>query len=78
MIALVWFRRDLRGAYVRRHVPELRGVPAAHLAEPWRMPDEVQSASACVIGEHYPHPIVDHGVARQAATERYRAAARSG
>jgi deoxyribodipyrimidine photo-lyase len=68
-------RFDPRGAYVRRHVPELRGVPDEHLREPWRMPDEVQRAAGCVIGRDYPAPIVDHLEARREALERFRAAA---
>ena len=65
-------RHDPDGSYVRRWVPELEGVPDEHLAEPWQMPDEVQEACGCVIGEDYPEPIVDHAIARQEALERYR------
>jgi deoxyribodipyrimidine photo-lyase len=67
---------DPDGSYVRRYVPELATVPREHLAEPWRMPDDMQRACGCVIGRDYPEPIVDHASARQAALERYRAAAR--
>ena len=35
-------RYDPGGRYVRRYVPELRGVPDRYLAEPWTMPEEVQ------------------------------------
>jgi deoxyribodipyrimidine photo-lyase len=69
-------RFDPDGAYVRRHVPELRDVPGRWLAEPWTMPDAVQRACGCVIGRDYPEPIVDHAVARRQALERYGAAAR--
>ncbi|HEY7074742.1 MAG TPA: deoxyribodipyrimidine photo-lyase [Solirubrobacteraceae bacterium] len=65
-------RFDPDGAYVRRHVPELRRVPAAFLREPWTMPDDVQREAGCVIGVDYPEPIVDHAEARRAALERYR------
>ena len=68
---------DPRGAYVRRHVPELRDVPEEYLREPWTMPEEVQQAAGCVIGRDYPGPIVDHREARLRAIERYRAAAGS-
>lgn len=67
-------RLDPNGSYVRRYVPELRGVPDAWLSEPWRMPEEVQRAAGCVIGADYPAPIVDHAQARRAALERYAAA----
>jgi deoxyribodipyrimidine photo-lyase len=66
-------RYDPDGRYVRRHVPELREVPDAWLAEPWTMPEDVQRASGCVIGVDYPEPIVDHAEARRAALERYAA-----
>ena len=65
-------RYDPNGDYVRRYVPELRDVPDRYLAEPWTMPEEVQREAGCVIGEDYPEPIVDHGVAREEALERYR------
>ena len=68
-------RFDPRGAYVRRHVPELENVPDRYLAEPWEMPPELQREAGCVIGRHYPAPIVDRRVAREAALERYRSAA---
>jgi deoxyribodipyrimidine photo-lyase len=63
---------DPDGTYVRRYVPELRDVPDEHLAEPWRMPEEVQRESGCLIGTDYPAPIVDHREAREHALERYR------
>jgi deoxyribodipyrimidine photo-lyase len=71
-------RFDPDGRYVRAYVPELARVPAAYLAEPWRMPPAEQQRAGCRIGRDYPAPIVDHGVARQAALERYRAAAAAG
>jgi len=67
-------RFDPDGAYVRRWVPELRGVPPERLSEPWTMRAEEQAAAGCVIGRDYPEPIVDHAVERRRALERYRAA----
>lgn len=69
-------RFDPDGAYVRRWVPELAGVPDGRLAEPWRMTPDEQSAAGCVIGRDYPEPIVDHRHERARAIERYRAAGR--
>lgn len=68
-------RLDPSGAYVRRHLPELRGVPDAYLAEPWKMPLEVQRQAGCLIGRDYPQPIVDHLQSRREALARYAAAA---
>jgi deoxyribodipyrimidine photo-lyase len=67
-------RYDPDGSYVRRYVPELHDVPDRYLAEPWTMPLEIQRDCGCVIGRHYPEPIVDHAEARRAALARYGAA----
>lgn len=64
-------RFDPDGAYVRRWVPELRGVPAASIHEPWRMSAAAQVASGCRIGVDYPAPIVDHAEARARALAVY-------
>jgi len=50
---------DPEGVFIRRWVPELAGVSTKHLAEPWRLPLTEQRAAGCVIGSHYPAPIVD-------------------
>jgi deoxyribodipyrimidine photo-lyase len=63
---------DPEGTYVRRYVPELIDVPDRYLHEPWTMPEEVQHAAGCIIGEHYPGPIIDHKQAREEALQRYR------
>ena len=67
-------RHDPRGAYARRYVPELSEVAERYLREPWTMPDDVQREAGCMIGEHYPEPIVDHAEARREALARYRQA----
>jgi deoxyribodipyrimidine photo-lyase len=66
-------RHDPDGEYVRRWVPELRGVPLEKLAEPWTMSAEEQAAAGCVIGEDYPGPVVDHHEERRRAMARYGA-----
>ena len=65
-------RFDPENVYVRRYLPELRGVPDEYMREPWLMPEEVQREAGCVIGREYPAPIVDHRQAREEALERYR------
>ncbi|MFI2755199.1 cryptochrome/photolyase family protein [Cellulomonas sp. P22] len=52
-------RFDPDGTYVRRWVPELRGVPGAAVHEPWTLP-----ASAA---PDYPPRVVDHAVEREVA-----------
>lgn len=65
-------RHDPNGVYVRKYVPELRKVPDEYIAEPWKMPDEIQQSAGCVIGKDYPGPIIDHAEARKVALDRYR------
>ncbi len=65
-------RYDPQGRYVRRWVPELAAVPDEHIHEPWRMPPAMQRKIGCVIGQHYPAPVVDHGWARERALAAYR------
>jgi deoxyribodipyrimidine photo-lyase len=62
-------RYDPDGVYVRRWMPELAGVPARYIHQPWTMPPEVQRESGCVIGQDYPPPILDHGWARDRALD---------
>jgi deoxyribodipyrimidine photo-lyase len=62
-------RFDPRGRYVRRFLPELRGVPDRHLHRPWE--------AACPPSD-YPPPVVDHAHQRQLALARYQAARRKG
>ena len=66
-------RFDPDGAYVRRWVPELAGVPIERVHEPWTMPPDEQDAVGCRIGRDYPAPIVDHGAARDRALAVYAA-----
>jgi deoxyribodipyrimidine photo-lyase len=61
---------DPTGTYVRRWVPELAGVPLAHLHTPWTMAAAEQEAAGCVLGVHYPAPIVDHQQAAREARDR--------
>ena len=69
--------QDPRGIFIRRWLPELAGVPAAHVHMPWTMPHDTQIAAGCVIGRDYPPPIVDHAAAVRAAKRRL-AAVRNG
>ena len=63
---------DPDGAYVRRWNPELARVPDKHIHAPWLMPLDIQRQAGCVIGQHYPAPIVEHGVARDRVLAAYK------
>lgn len=62
--------QDPSGEFIRKFVPELRGVAEEHLAEPHKMSLDQQSQSGCRIDVDYPAPIVEHSVAYKAARER--------
>jgi len=58
-------RFDPDGAYVRRWVPELDGVPAPDVHHPWTLPGGPPAG--------YPPPLVDHAAERREALARYEA-----
>jgi len=65
---------DPDGAYIRRWVPELAKVPDKFIHQPQKMAKSDQIRAGCVLGEAYPHPIVDHAWARQRTLDAYKAA----
>jgi deoxyribodipyrimidine photo-lyase len=62
---------DEEGAYVRRWVPEIAALPDRYLHQPSMAPKEVLDSSGIDLGKTYPHPIVDHRDAREAALAAY-------
>ncbi|MBS7702565.1 cryptochrome/photolyase family protein [Chelatococcus asaccharovorans] len=64
-------RFDAAGAYVRRWVPELAGLPDKWLHKPWAAPADVLEKAGVTLGESYPKPIVDHDAARRRARDAY-------
>ncbi|GAB4202704.1 MAG: deoxyribodipyrimidine photo-lyase [Roseiflexaceae bacterium] len=69
---------DPRGEYVRRYLPELRGVPERYIHAPWTMPPDEQRRAGVQIGRDYPAPVVDHAARRDRALAMYRAARAQG
>jgi deoxyribodipyrimidine photo-lyase len=65
--------QDPEGLFIKEYVPELATVPLEYLAEPHKMPFSLQQNVGCIIGTHYPEPIVDHTSAFKLARERYGA-----
>ncbi|MCG8503204.1 MAG: DNA photolyase family protein [Sphingomonadales bacterium] len=62
---------DPDGTYIRRWVPELARLAAAHVHVPWTAPREVLAEAGILLGETYPRPIVDHAAARARALAAY-------
>ncbi|MCJ8743403.1 hypothetical protein PDJAM_G00093610 [Pangasius djambal] len=65
-------RTDPNGDYIRRYLPVLRGFPAKYIYDPWNAPESVQKSAKCVIGVHYPKPMVHHAEASRLNIERMK------
>ncbi|XP_053280066.1 cryptochrome-1 [Pleuronectes platessa] len=65
-------RTDPNGDFIRRYLPVLRGFPAKFIYDPWNAPEAVQAAAKCVIGLHYPKPMVHHAEASRLNIERMK------
>ena len=62
---------DPSGEYTRSYVPELERMPERHLFNPWEAPKDILSSAGVVLGETYPHPVVDLKTSREQALEAY-------
>lgn len=62
---------DTAGDYVRHWIPELARLPDRFLHRPWEAPAGVLAQADVKLGESYPHPIVEHRAAREAALAAY-------
>jgi deoxyribodipyrimidine photo-lyase len=63
---------DSQGAYVRRWVPELAGMPDKFIHAPWTAPETVLKNAEIILGETYPRPVVDHARARAEALAAFQ------
>lgn len=61
--------QDPAGIFVRRWLPALARVPLEYIFEPWTMPATLQNHAGCIIGQHYPAPIVDHALSAKFARD---------
>ena len=60
-------RFDPDGAYVRRWVPEIDGLPDRFIHKPWMAAPLELAEAKIALGKTYPTPIVDHDMARKRA-----------
>ncbi len=66
-------RFDADGEYIKKYVPELRGVPNNKIHEPSALTPEEQDQYNVILGDDYPYPIVSHKEKRKLALAAYEA-----
>lgn len=49
-----------------------KDFPTKYIHEPWTAPESVQKAAKCIIGQHYPFPMVNHATASKTNLKRMR------
>lgn len=62
---------DGKGGYTKRFLPELKDLPDKYLYRPWEAPPEVLRKTNVILGDNYPHPIVQIKESRLKALEAY-------
>lgn len=62
---------DPDGAYVRRNVPELAGLPAETIHQPWTASEQALKRAKVELGRTYPAAIADPGETRKRALAAY-------
>jgi len=68
---------DLKQLPFRKYVPEVRGLPNEYVFEPWKAPQLVQKAAACLVGKDYPLPLADHREQRRVCAQRLKKLAKT-
>ena len=64
---------DPNGDFIRHFVPELAGLTNDYLFSPWEAPHHVLDAANVVLGQTYPHPLVDVKASRLDALAAFAA-----
>jgi deoxyribodipyrimidine photo-lyase len=65
-------RFDASGKFIRKYVTELVSCNDKEIHAPWLIPPLRQQSINTVIGQDYPHPIVDHASQRALALSLYK------
>ncbi len=62
---------DPNADYILKYLPVLTRLPVEHIHAPYEAPQDVLRNAGIVLGEDYPHPIVDLATSRKRALEIY-------
>lgn len=62
---------DAEGKFIRRYLPQLNKLSNKHIHAPWNAPHASLKEAGINLGNEYPHPIVDHDIARKLCLTRY-------
>ncbi len=63
---------DGAGEYIRHFVPELKDLSDKDIHAPWEASEIELRAAGIELGKTYPHPMMDHGEARDRALEAFK------
>ena len=69
-------RFDPHGKFIRRYLPEIARLPDRAIHAPWLAKPLELAGAGVQLGENYPLPIVDHGLARLRTLGRFKAVRR--
>ncbi len=62
---------DAAGRFIRRYLPQLAALGDKEIHAPWLVPTMLLDQKKISLGRDYPHPIVQHDVARKETLARY-------
>lgn len=62
---------DSEGKFIKKYIPELRGLPSKYLDKPDKTPLKIQEKCDVDIGKDYPYPVVDYDKQRKKSRDKW-------